>query len=115
LSVSIQDAIRVILNFNINMAHLCTRALTNAAIKGYLNIVLLLLNFGVNPNKIDPITGSGPLHEAVRYDDVKDEKSRLERLKLVYFLALFGADPELANVKREVILMCIHVGFHFSN
>jgi hypothetical protein len=67
-----------------------------------------LLNYGVNPNKIDVITGTGPLHEAVRYNEIKDEKSRFERLKIVNYLALYGADPELPNVKREV---CIYVLF----
>ncbi len=97
------DAIRVILNFNLKLATGCTRALINASIKGYFDVVLLLLNFGVNPNKIDIITGTGPLHEAVRYNDIKDEKSRLERLKIVHYLTLFGADPETPNLKREVL------------
>lgn len=60
-----------------------------------------MLNYGVNPNKVDIITGSGPLHEAVRYNDFKDDKSCQERLKIVKFLAFYGADPELVNVKRE--------------
>ena len=84
------------------MSQQCVRALINAAIKGYFDIVLLLLNYGVNPNKIDVITGSGPLHEAVRYNDIKDEKSQQERLKIVQYLALYGADPELPNQKNEV-------------
>lgn len=62
----------------------------------------MLLNYGVNPNKVDIITGSGPLHEAVRYNDIRDEKVRHERLKIVYYLSLYGADPEAINVKREV-------------
>ena len=70
--------------------------------KGYFEIVLLLLNYGVNPNKIDGITGTGPLHEAVRYNDIKDDKSQQERLKIVHYLTLYGADPELANLNREV-------------
>ena len=96
------DAIRVILNYNIKLAQYCVRALVNASIKGYFDIVLLFLNYGVNPNKVDIITGTGPLHEAVRYNDMKDEKTRLDRLKIVNFLALYGADPDLVNVKREV-------------
>lgn len=66
---------------------------------------MLLLNYGVSPNKIDAITGTGALHEAVRYNEIKDEKSRFERLKIVHYLALYGADPELPNVKREVCLI----------
>ncbi len=96
------DAIRVILNYNTKLAQNSIRALVNASIKGYFDIVLLLLNYGVNPNKVDIITGSGPLHEAVRYNEIKDEKVREERLKIVRFLTSFGADPELVNVKREV-------------
>ena len=98
-----EDAIRVILNYNTKLAQNSIRALINASIKGYFDIVLLLLNYGVNPNKVDIITGSGPLHEAVRYNDIKDEKVRQERLKIIQFLARYGADPELVNVKREVI------------
>ena len=96
------DAIRVILNFNPRLAQHCIRALINASIKGYFDIVLLLLNYGVNPNKVDIITGTAPLHEAVRYNDIKDEKNQLERLKIVHYLAKYGADPELPNLKREV-------------
>ena len=97
------DAIRVILNFNPKLVQHCTRALINASIKGYFDIVLLLLNFGVSSNKIDIITGTGPLHEAVRYNDIKDEQNQLERLKIVQYLVMYGADPELANIKREVM------------
>lgn len=42
------------------------------------------------------------MHEAVRYNDIKDDKVRQERLKIVYYLSLYGADPEAINVKREV-------------
>ena len=90
------------MNYNNKLAQYCTRALVNASIKGYFDIVLMLLNFGVNPNKIDIINGTGALHEAVRYNDIRDEKTRLERLKIVKYLAIYGADPDLANVKREV-------------
>lgn len=86
------------------MAQSSIRALVNASIKGYFDIVLLLLNYGVNPNKVDIITGSGPLHEAVRYNDIKEEKVRQERIKIVHHLCLFGADPELVNVNREVTI-----------
>jgi len=89
-------------NYNVKLAQNCTRALINASIKGYFDIVYLLLNYGVNPNRIDIITGTGPLHEAVRYNDSKDDKTQLERIKIVQFLAAYGADPELANIKREV-------------
>ena len=92
--------IRVLLNYDTNLASLSTRALINASIKGYLGIVLLLLNFGVNPNKIDSVTGTGPLHEAVRYDELKGDNP--ERLKIVHVLAQYGASPELLNAKREV-------------
>ena len=97
----IQDAIRSILSYNIRTTRSCTRALVQATTKGLFHIVLLLLNYGVNPNKIDAITGTGPLHEAVRYHEV-NEGSRQERLKIVRSLALFGADPQLVNLKREV-------------
>lgn len=102
INFNLIDAIRVILNYNTKMSQISIRALVNASIKGYFEIVLLLLNYGVNPNKVDIITGSGPLHEAVRYNDIKDEKVREERLKIVHYLCLYGADPELVNVKREV-------------
>ena len=92
----------MILNYNVKLAQNCTRALINASIKGYFDIVYLLLNYGVNPNRIDIITGTGPLHEAVRYNDSKDDKTQLERIKIVQFLAAYGADPELANIKREL-------------
>lgn len=93
----------MILNYNVKLAQQCTRALVNASIKGYFDIVLLLLDYGVNPNRIDIITGTGALHEALRYNDAKDEKNvQMERVKIVQFLAAYGADPELANIKREV-------------
>ena len=83
------------------MAPQCSRALVNASIKGYLDITLLLLNFGVNPNKIDIITGTGPQHEAVRFNSTKDENMRDLRLKIVQNLAMYGADPELQNTSGE--------------
>jgi hypothetical protein len=89
------------LNFNTKLAPSCSRALVNACIKGYLDIVLLLLNFGVNPNKIDIITGTGPQHEAVRFSLIKDAKVRELRLKIVQYLAVYGADPELQNTSGE--------------
>lgn len=84
------------------LAQSSSRALLNAAIKGFFDIVILFLNFGANPNKIDPINGSSALHEAVRYNDINDEKNRIERLKIVKFLAMFGASPELKNLRNEV-------------
>lgn len=83
------------------LAPQCSRALVNASIKGYLDILLLLLNFGVNPNKIDIITGTGPQHEAVRFSSIKDEKTREIRLRIVQYLAMYGANPELANTSGE--------------
>ena len=79
----------------------CSRALVNASIKGYLDIVLLLLNFGVNPNKIDIITGTGPQHEAVRFSSLKDEKIRDIRLRIIEYLSMYGADPNLPNTSGE--------------
>jgi hypothetical protein len=73
----------------------------NACIKGYFDIVLLLLNFGVNPNKIDIITGTGPLHEAVRYSHTHDGMNNDVRLKTVQYLAQYGADPEQPNAANE--------------
>lgn len=95
------DSIRIILNYNTKLAQFCSRALVNACIKGYFDIVLLLLNFGVNPNKIDIITGTGAQHESVRYYDLRDEKLRDIRLKIVQYLAIFGADPQLVNTRGE--------------
>ena len=86
----------------------------NASIKGYLGIILLLLNFGVNPNKIDSATGTGPLHESVRYNDLKGDDA-LERLKLVHILAQYGASPDLMNAKREVGQMSFGILSHFLN
>ena len=102
--MSFEDAIRVILNYNTKLSQSCSRALVNAAIKGYFDIVLLLLDFGVNPNKIDKITGTGPQHEAVRYNDT-NEQSREIRLKIVQYLAMYGADPELQNTQGETQMM----------
>ena len=102
--MSFEDAIRVILNYNTKLSQSCSRALVNAAIKGYFDIVLLLLDFGVNPNKIDKITGTGPQHEAVRYNDT-NEQSREIRLKIVQYLAMYGADPELQNTQGETPMM----------
>lgn len=89
------------MNYNTRLAQQSSRALVNAAIKGYFDIVLLLLNFGVNPNRIDIITGTGAQHEAVRYNLIKDEKIRELRIKIVQYLAYYGADPELSNTSGE--------------
>lgn len=64
-------------------------------------MAFLLLNFGVNPNKIDDNSGSSALHELVRMFEPSEDKFRL-RLKIIEFLTLFGASPELRNRMNEV-------------
>ena len=44
-----------------------TSAIIEAAIRGYTNVVLLLLDYGVNANGINDIKETGPLHEATRF------------------------------------------------
>ena len=46
--------------------------------------------------------GTGPLHEAVRYNDIRDEETRWERLKIVKILASYGSNPDLVNLRNEV-------------
>ena len=78
------------------------RALIHATIKGNLNIILILLNYGIDPNQVELVNGTGPLHEAVRFNDIHDENTRLERLKIVKCLANYGANPDLVNLRNEV-------------
>lgn len=95
------DCARVILNFEPKISFYSSRALINAGLKPNFEMVLLLLNFGVNPNKIEENSGSSVLHEMVRVNETSEDKFRL-RLKIIEFLTLFGASPELRNRMNEV-------------
>jgi hypothetical protein len=66
-------------------------------------LVHLLLTYGVNPNLIDSKVGTGILHEAVRFDDKKEQHLNYQRFKMIKFLTIYGANPDLKNLKKEVI------------
>jgi ankyrin repeat protein len=99
-----------LLNFDPAAAQKSIRALINATIRGNIYSILLLLNYGIDPNQIELINGTGPLHEAVRYNDFEDEVTRQERLKIVKYLANFGANPDLVNLRNEVGLNICKIG-----
>lgn len=108
--IFILDCARVILNFEPKISFYCSRALINAGLKPSFEMVFLLLNFGVNPNKIEENSGSSALHELVRVFEPSEDKFRL-RLKIIEFLTLFGASPELRNLMNEVklkLLLSMH-------
>lgn len=97
-----EEILRVLLNFNPVVAQQSIRGLISATVKGQLKIIMLLLNYGIDPNQIELVNGTGPLHEAVRYNEIHDEMGRVERLKIVKILASFGANPDLVNLRNEV-------------
>ncbi|XP_062604816.1 uncharacterized protein LOC134266613 [Saccostrea cucullata] len=68
-----------------------TSAIVEAAIRGHTDIVQLLLDFGVNPNCINPDRKTCALHEATRF----------LRVNVVEELLKYGADPGKENAKQE--------------
>lgn len=42
-------------------------AIVEAAMRDYVDIVEVLLEYGTDPNKVDKLRGTTALHEAVRY------------------------------------------------
>ncbi|XP_025107738.1 alpha-latrotoxin-Lhe1a-like isoform X2 [Pomacea canaliculata] len=66
-------------------------AIVEAAMRDYVDIVEVLLEYGTDPNKVDKLHGTTALHEAVRYC----------RLKSAEILLAFGSDSERENVKKE--------------
>lgn len=42
-------------------------AIVEAAMRDYVDIVEVLLEYGTDPNKVDKLHGTTALHEAVRY------------------------------------------------
>lgn len=70
--------------------------------KANFEAVYLFLVHGINPNLLDSRTGTSVLHEAIRFDENKDKKANHARFKMIKYLTLYGANPELENYKNEV-------------
>ncbi|KAH9504838.1 hypothetical protein Btru_062072 [Bulinus truncatus] len=68
-----------------------SRAIVEASVRGFTNIVELLLEYGVSCNGLDENSGSSALHEAVRFN----------RIEVVKLLVAFQANPDLQNSNRE--------------
>ncbi|KAK3101150.1 hypothetical protein FSP39_001324 [Pinctada imbricata] len=75
-----------------------TSALVEASIRGYKDIVHLLLDYGVNPNLQDKDRQTCGLHEATRF----------ARLEVAEILLKFGASSEIENEKKEVPFYVVH-------
>ncbi|XP_060063821.1 caskin-1-like isoform X2 [Ylistrum balloti] len=68
-----------------------TTAIIESAIRGYTEIVQLLLDYGVSPNGISDLKETGPLHEATRFC----------RTEVARILLNYGANPAVRNMKNE--------------
>lgn len=88
-----KDAVSVLLDHETSLSS-NTSAIIEAAIRGYTNVVHLLLDYGVNVNSINDLKETGPLHEATRF-------LRFESAKM---LVQYGASPQLQNPKLETPL-----------
>ena len=88
-----KDAVSVLLDHDSSLSS-NTSAIIEAAIRGYTNVVLLLLDYGVNANGINDIKETGPLHEATRF----------LRFESAEMLVQYGASPQLQNPKLETPL-----------
>ncbi|KAK6175172.1 hypothetical protein SNE40_013691 [Patella caerulea] len=86
-----KDAVSILLDFDEKRTN-NTHAIVAAAIRGNNDVVELLLNYGISPNSISEISGSGPMHEAVRF----------YRIKVFEVLLKFGGSPKLKNSLGEV-------------
>ena len=98
-----KGALRVLLDFSPQLAEKnCWSPLFYASLRGDFDLSYLLLTFGVNPNLIDEKTGTGILHEAVRYENKSEPQPNPQRLKIIRYLTMYGGNPELKNSKKEV-------------
>ena len=62
----ILDAVSLLLDHSHNL-RTNTLSIIEASVRGYTGVVELLLDYGVDPNGLDPTKETGPLHEAVRF------------------------------------------------
>lgn len=85
-----KDAVSVLMDNN-NSLKSNVLAIIEASIRGYTEIIQLLLDFGVNPNGISEEKQTGPLHEATRFLRIDAAKTLLE----------YGANSKLQNPKNE--------------
>lgn len=85
-----KDAVSVLLDHDSSLSS-NTSAIIEAALRGYTEIVHLLLDYGVNANCINDLKETGPLHEATRF----------LRFEVAEKLVEYGASPHLQNPKSE--------------
>ncbi|KAH9504867.1 hypothetical protein Btru_062127, partial [Bulinus truncatus] len=85
-----KEAVRLLLH-HVPLLRNNSRAIVEASVRGFTDIVELLLEYGVSCNGLDENSGSSALHEAVRFN----------RIEVVKLLVAFQADPDLQNSNRE--------------
>ncbi|OWF53221.1 uncharacterized protein LOC110446699 [Mizuhopecten yessoensis] len=85
-----KDIISIMLDHDPSLKY-NTTAIIEAAIRGYGEIVQLLLDYGVSPNGISDLKETGPLHEATRFC----------RIEVAKILLKFGANPAVRNMNNE--------------
>ncbi|XP_052058441.1 uncharacterized protein LOC127698798 [Mytilus californianus] len=88
-----KDAVSVLLDHDSSLSS-NTSAIIEAALRGYTEVVHLLLDYGVNANCINDIKETGPLHEATRFLRYEAAENLIE----------YGASPLLQNPKSETPL-----------
>lgn len=85
----------------------CWSALFYASIRGDFDLAYLLLTYGVDPNMMEGKNGTGIVHEVVRFENKAEPcepSSLMRRVKVVKYLAIYGANPDLKNAKKEAII-----------
>ncbi|KAL3853669.1 hypothetical protein ACJMK2_017192 [Sinanodonta woodiana] len=85
-----REAVSILLDHD-PIIRLNTRALVEASIRGHCEIVQLLLDYGVDPNKMDVVKRTLALIEGVRFI----------RFTVAEILLKYGAQPEMKNTQNE--------------
>lgn len=82
----------------------CWSALFYASIRGDFDLAFMMLAYGVNPNSMEDKSGTGIMHEVVRFENKNEVEPNFNRLKIIKYLTVYGGNPELRNAKKEVLL-----------
>ncbi|XP_029657190.1 uncharacterized protein LOC115231265 [Octopus sinensis] len=92
-----KDAVSTLLDHDKEALKGNSLALVEASIRGYAPIVEMLLKYGINPNVVNKLKETAPLHEAIRFF----------RLQVAERLLQYGAKTDVANPAGETPLKMV--------
>ncbi|GAB1598931.1 uncharacterized protein LOC115231265 [Argonauta hians] len=92
-----KDAVSTLLDHDKEALKGNSLALVEASIRGYAPIVEMLLKYGINPNVLNKLKETAPLHEAIRFF----------RLQVAERLLQYGAKTDITNAAGETPLKMV--------